>query len=96
MPDKNEEALKTRITALAQQRFGGDFERMFEHYSRHRQSDERINRDELSELAKDADLGNWATRGAWIDAILARFDTDRDNAISWAEFDRFVNAYSTR
>jgi hypothetical protein len=96
MPDRNEEELKSKVHALVHQRFGGDFERMFEHYSRYRQGDERIDSDELNELLKDAGVGNFATRGAWVKGILDRLDTNRDRALSWAELNHIVNAYSTR
>lgn len=96
MAESNEQELQRKVTALARRRFGGDFEMLFEHYSRKRQSDERIDRDELKEVLADADVGNWNTRSAWVNGILSQIDTDRDGAVSWGEFERLVNAYSTR
>lgn len=96
MPDTNEEELKRKVTALVRRRFNDDFRAMFEHYSRHRQGDERIDRDELSELLADAEIGNRLTRGSWVIGVLRQLDTDHDSAVSWAEFERVVNAYSAR
>ena len=96
MADTNEQELQRKVTSLARSRFGGDFERMFEHYGRRRQSDERIDRDELNALLADADVGNGLSRGTWVRGVLDRFDTDRDGVISWAEFERLVNLYTNR
>jgi hypothetical protein len=44
-------------------------------------------RAELEALLKDADVGNWLTRGSWADGIIAELDTDQDGYISAAEFE---------
>ena len=47
----------------------------------------KVNRDELVEPLQDAGVGNWLTRGAWADGIIAELDADRDGTISATEFE---------
>ena len=76
--------LQDKVTGLVAGQFGGDYHRAFVHYDQTK--DGKINKDELVELLKDAGVGNWLTRGAWADGIIAELDTDQDGTISGAEF----------
>lgn len=78
--------LVDKVSRLFAERFGDDYRKAFEHYDRDKK-DGGINRAELLQLLEDADIGNWLTRGAWAHGILAALDTDKDGAISRAEFE---------
>lgn len=49
-------------------------------------NDGKINKQELTQLLKDVDIGNSFTRGAWVRGIIDKLDTNADQSISWAEF----------
>jgi Ca2+-binding EF-hand superfamily protein len=76
--------LQDKVNKLVAERFGGDYQRGFEHYDKNK--DGKIGRDELVSLLHDAGIGNWLTRGAWAAGILAELDTDKDGTISQTEF----------
>lgn len=82
--DAQKKELIDKTTRLVNMRFGGDFERAFRHYDSNQ--DGRINRDELSNLLSDANVGGWLTRGAWVRGVIDALDKDADAAISAAEF----------
>ncbi len=82
---EQKQELQEKIAKLAQDKFGGDYHRSFDHYDNNK--DGKINKEELVELLKDAGIGNWLTRGTWADGIIAELDTDKDGVISAAEFD---------
>jgi Ca2+-binding EF-hand superfamily protein len=78
--------LTAKVTRLVADRFGGDWHRAFEHYDSD-PKDGRINKAELGRLLADAGIGNWLTRGAWADGIIAALDADKDGTISGPEFE---------
>ena len=78
--------LTGKVTKLITDRFGGDWHKAFAHYDSGKR-DGKINRAELGELLKDAGIGNWLTRGAWADGIIAALDADKDGTISGPEFE---------
>ncbi len=45
----------------------------------------KLDRDELTKMLTDAEVGNVFTRGTWVTSIIAAVDTDRDGMISWDE-----------
>jgi len=83
--------LTDKVTTLINDRFGGDYHKAFEHYDSDKR-DGKINKAELGELLKDAGIGNWLTRGAWADGIIAALDADKDGTISGPEFEAVLKA----
>lgn len=85
MPSETQKKeLQDKVTKLVADRFGGDYRRAFQHYDRTK--DGKVGRDELLRMLQDAGIGNWLTRGAWANGILAEVDADKDGMISEAEF----------
>lgn len=83
--DKNEEELKRKVGALVEKDFGGDYKKAFDHYDH--DHDGAVDADELTKLLKDAGVGNFATRGAWVKGILDKLDKTEDRKIQWQEFE---------
>jgi Ca2+-binding EF-hand superfamily protein len=81
--------LTGKVTRLIQERFGGDYHRAFAQYDAN--GDGRIDKAELGRLLQDAGIGNWLTRGAWADGIVAALDADKDGTISGPEFEAVLN-----
>jgi len=81
-----EQELTNKVTQLIADRFGGDYQKAFDHYDNDKK-DGKISKGELGELLKDAGIGNWLTRGAWADGIIAALDADKDGTISGPEFE---------
>lgn len=75
--------LGRRVNNLVQQRYGGDYQRAFNAYAQGRPE---VSKAQVNRMLGDADVGNFLTRGAYTDAVMDRFDTNRNNAISWQEF----------
>ena len=82
--------LADKVSRLVQGRFGGDYLKAFAHYDAN--GDGRIDRAELGHLLEDAGIGNWVTRGAWADGIIAALDTSQDGTISGPEFEAVLNS----
>jgi hypothetical protein len=93
MADNEKEFLR-KIVALTRRRFRGDWEMMFNHYSRKRGQTGHLDSDELGELLKDADIGNFATRSAWANGVVSILDTDRDRFISYLELKQYVSTHT--
>lgn len=79
-----------KVSLLVAANFGGDFHKAFEHYDSPTR-DGKIDKAELVELLKDANIGNWLTRGTWADGIIAELDRDADGSISRAEFEAVLH-----
>lgn len=62
----------------------------FDAYDRNKSG--RLEPDELAVVLEDAGIGNKLTRGMWVKGILARLDTDKDNALSWDDFSAVLAA----
>lgn len=77
--------LEEKVTALVAARFGGDYRAAFDHYDADR--DGAINDAELKTLLKDAGVGSGLTRWAWAKGVMDEADTDKNQVISWAEFE---------
>jgi Ca2+-binding EF-hand superfamily protein len=82
-----EEELKTKIRQLVTEKFDGNYRKGFEHYDKIDGEDSKIGSSALEKLLADADVGNWLTRGLWVDAVMKALDKDKDGAISWDEFE---------
>lgn len=92
--DENELELKEKITALMLRKYGDtsreSMEKLFKLYDKNRNGN--IDKTELEQLLKDAEVGNGFTRGAWVSGIIKKLDSDRDRSISWREFDSVINS----
>ena len=83
--------IQEKVCRLVTERFGGDYHKAFDHYDC-QQKDGKISRGELLQLLKDAGIGNWLTRDAWIEGIISELDTDNDGMISAAEFNTVIKS----
>lgn len=72
-----------RVNALVQRQFGGNQQAAFNHYAR---GGPEVSRPQVQQLLSDAGVGNGLTRGTYTSAVMDRFDTNRNNGVSWAEF----------
>lgn len=83
-----QQQLVEKIQALLQKKYGNTEEasmkKLFETYDAN--ADGKIDKNELTQLLKDADIGNSLTRGAWVKGIMEKLDQNADKAISWDEF----------
>ena len=84
--DENQRELVRKVTRLVDSKFGGDWSRAFQHYSRSGTGDGLIDDGELRKLLSDASVGNSWTRGTWARKIIEKIDGDGDRKISWEEF----------
>ena len=82
MPTQEQE-LSEKVRGLVNRRFGGDYKRAVQHYSKRRGG--VIDPDELLDLLKDAGIGNALTRSTWVRGIIDRFDKNHDGLISYTE-----------
>lgn len=82
-----EEELKTKIRQLVKEKFEGDYRKGFDHYEKIDGEDSKIGSSALEQLLADANVGNWLTRGLWVEGVLKALDKDKDGAISWDEFE---------
>jgi Ca2+-binding EF-hand superfamily protein len=77
-----------KIEAMLQKKYGSTDEasmkKLFDEYDAN--ADGKIDKGELSQLLKDADIGNALTRGTWVKGIIEKLDQNGDKAISWDEF----------
>jgi len=83
--------VQQKVSRLVAERFGGDYNKAFDHYDC-QQKDGKISSGELIQLLKDAGIGNWFTRDAWVEGIIAELDTDNDGMISAAEFNAVIKS----
>lgn len=83
-----ETELITKVRQLLVNKHGDDsvasLKKSFHAYDRNQTG--RLEADELHEVLADAGIGNRLTRGMWVKGIMARLDSDRDDAISWDDF----------
>lgn len=84
----NEEELRLKVQDLARSRYGNtsptSMKKLFMSYDAN--GDGAINKSELKELLSDADVGNWVTRGTWVDAIFDRVDANKNGVLTWDEY----------
>jgi len=83
-----QEQLVASIESALKSKYGdaslASMRKLFDSYDTNK--DGKIDKDELSKLLKDVDIGNSFTRGAWVKGIIEKLDKDSDKAISWDEF----------
>jgi hypothetical protein len=82
--DPRAAAMGRQVQNLVNQRFGGDQQRAFNHYAGG--AGREVSREGVNRLLSDANVGNGLTRGAYTSGVMDQFDTNRNNAISWSEF----------
>src|SRR5258706_10413208 len=83
--DDHERELKTKVGALVQSKFGGNYKAAFEHYDADKSGS--IDKHELVHLLADAGVGSGLTRGTWASRIIEKLDSNADGAIEWSEFE---------
>lgn len=76
--------LIANVTEMVRHIHGGDWSVAFRVYDV--DHDNRINADELNDVLRYSGVGNFLTRGAYVRAVFQEVDTDRDNLISFEEF----------
>lgn len=86
--EENRRELAEKVTTLVTTRFGGDYRAAFGHYDAN--GDGAVSRDELKALLADAGVGNGLTRWAWAKGVVEELDINKDEVISWAEFEAVV------
>ena len=86
VPDMSSEReeLVAKVGTLVDVQFAGDYRSAFLHYAG---ADDRISREELASVLRDASVGNMVTRQGWVRGILAALDADRDGCLTWIEFE---------
>jgi hypothetical protein len=72
-----------RVDRLVTDRFGGDYRAAFQHYAN---GAREVGPAGVRSLLSDAGVGNGLTRGAYVDALMDRFDGNRSGGVSWQEF----------
>lgn len=88
--EKQIKELKEKISALVQNKFGGDWYRGFNHYAAKNGGTSTVEKEDLLVLLEDAGVGSWLTRGAWADGIIDAADKNKDKSISWDEFEELL------
>jgi Ca2+-binding EF-hand superfamily protein len=78
--------IREKVNRLVADKFGGDYQKAFEHYDTG-PKDGHVDAAELTLFLKDAGIGNWFTRDAWVEGIITELDSNHDGAISAAEFE---------
>ena len=82
--DGREQELADKLSAVVQDRFGGDYDKAFEYFDK--DNDATLNRSELSDALGDIGIGNFITRGMWVDGIMEKLDkSPTDGKLSYDE-----------
>ena len=82
--DGREQELADKLSAFVQDRFGGDYDKAFEYFDK--DNDATLNRSELSDALGDIGIGNFITRGMWVDGIMEKLDkSPTDGKLSYDE-----------
>lgn len=88
--EADRQELQRKVKKLVDGNFKGDYRKAFDHYDQGITKNGKINKAELIKLLEDADLGNFITRGEWANEIIKELDKDKDNSISWTEFEEKI------
>jgi hypothetical protein len=94
--DSNETELSSKVGALIEAQFGGDLRKAFAHYGERQSHDPSMDKEELTELLHDADVGNGMSRPEWASAIVTKLDKNGDGKITWKEFDGLVKLSTSK
>ena len=91
--DANQIELETKLRALCIKKYGDagpeSRRKMYDEYDSNH--DGELSRQEMDRMLSDADVGNWFTRGFWIDGILKKLYTDKSGGLSYAEVEAATN-----
>jgi len=71
------------MKALIKEQIGGSSRAAFDAFAG---PDGKLDPDELKDVLAQAGIGNFVTRGLWVDGVISRLDKDGDARISWPEF----------
>jgi len=90
---QKEEALK-KIKHLVDTKFQGSYKSCFDHYDKLGLHNEKISKEELKVMLKDASIGfgDWA-RSIAASKIIKAVDVNKDNEISWEELKKMIGAH---
>ena len=89
---KNELEVKTKVKALCDRDFGGDYKKGFDHFDANH--DGVCDKNEVIALLKAAEV-NIPTAPTWgmiAAAVIEKMDTNGDGKVAYAEFDAVMNA----
>ena len=89
--DKRVKELKEKVTAVVNDRFGGDWTKAFNHYAARSGNAGLVEPGDLRKLLEDANIGNGITRGKWVEGVMKKVDVSNDKAISWDEFQKALS-----
>jgi|GEM_PF-2454044 len=82
--DEREQELADKLGAFVKNRFGGDYDKAFEYFDK--DNDAKLSRSELSDALGDIGIGNFITRGMWVDGIMEKLDkSPTDGKLSYDE-----------
>ena len=90
--EQEKQELIGKLEALVQERFDGDYKAAFDNYANKRSQSGSVDADELSDLLKDAGVGNAFTRGFWVDGVMAEVDKDNDGFITYSELQSILES----
>ena len=88
--DEREQELADKLGAFVERRFGGDYDKAFEYFDK--DNDSKLSKGELSDALEDIGIGNFITRGMWVDGIMEKLDkSPADGKLSYDELLSAVN-----
>jgi len=86
--EAEEREIREKFDKLTVERYGSvsldNTKKLFMSYDA--DGDGKISKPELKEMLSDAGIGNWVTRGYWVDGIFDELDSDRDGKLTWEEY----------
>jgi hypothetical protein len=91
--DPNQIEVETKLAALCTRKYGdtspASRKKLFDEYDTDHKGE--LSRAELYTLLSDADVGNWFTRGMWVEGILGRIDFDQSGGLTFDEVEKATN-----
>ena len=92
-----EQELTLRVAALVRKRKGNDSEASLRAiFFEYAGDDSQVCAKDLTEILKDAEVGNALTRGMWVKGVMTRLDINRDDFVSWDEFSAVITARAAK
>jgi Ca2+-binding EF-hand superfamily protein len=86
--DEQVEQLKQALTQLVDAKFGGDWDRAFQHYASLGGAGGLVDKGELKKILRDA---GFIMTGSWAKGIMKEADQDNNKGISWEEFQALLS-----
>lgn len=81
--DKNEKEMKEKLTRYVDEEFAGDYEAAFASFDS--TGDGQLGSRELRRALEKIGVGNFFTRGTWVDGIMERMDTSGNGQLTFPE-----------